>query len=135
RTRVSTTPIASTACSRAAMARRRKGERIDGWIVVDKPLGLTSTQIVGRVRRATGAAKLGHGGTLDPLATGVLPVALGEATKAIAWCQDATKTYRFTVAWGVETTTDDAEGEAAETSPVRPDRAAIEAALPAFLGD
>jgi len=117
------------------MARRRKGERIDGWIVVDKPLGLTSTQVIGKVRRATQAAKLGHGGTLDPLATGILPIALGEATKTIPWCQDATKVYRFTVAWGTATATDDAEGEAVATSPVRPERAAIEAALPGFLGE
>ena len=117
------------------MARRRKGLKVDGWIVVDKPLGLTSTQIVGKVRRATQAAKLGHGGTLDPLASGILPIALGEATKTIAWCQDATKTYRFTVAWGASTTTDDAEGEILAESPVRPGRAQIEAVLPGFLGE
>lgn len=117
------------------MARRRRGERVDGWIVVDKPLGLTSTQVIGKVRRATRAAKLGHGGTLDPLATGILPVALGEATKTIPWCQDATKTYRFTVAWGTATATDDAEGEAVATSPVRPERAAIEATLAGFVGE
>ena len=117
------------------MARRRKGLPLSGWIVVDKPAGLTSTQVVGRVRRATGAARVGHGGTLDPAATGVLPVALGEATKTIAWCQDATKTYRFTVRWGCSTTTDDAEGAPLATSPVRPARAAILAALPAVLGE
>ncbi len=117
------------------MARRRKGLKVDGWIVVDKPLGLTSTQVIGRVRRVTEAAKLGHGGTLDPLATGILPIALGEATKTIAWCQDATKIYRFTIAWGIATTTDDGEGETLQESDVRPEKPAIEAALPQFLGE
>ena len=116
------------------MARRRKGLAIDGWIVVDKPLGMTSTQVIGRVRRATGAAKLGHGGTLDPAATGVLPIALGEATKTIPWCQDAAKRYLFTVRWGEQTTTDDTEGEVMATSPVRPDDDAIRAALAGFTG-
>lgn len=117
------------------MARRRKGLTVNGWIIVDKPLGLTSTQVVGKVRRATQAAKLGHGGTLDPLATGILPIALGEATKTIAWCQDATKTYRFQVAWGEATTTDDAEGEVIARSEIRPQGPAIEAVLPGFLGE
>lgn len=117
------------------MARRRKGLTLNGWIIVDKPLGLTSTQVIGKVRRATQAAKLGHGGTLDPLATGILPIALGEATKTIAWCQDATKTYRFTVRWGESTTTDDAEGAVAQTSNVRPDNGQILAILPQFLGE
>ncbi len=116
------------------MARRRKGLPINGWIVVDKPLGLTSTQVIGKVRRATQAAKLGHGGTLDPLATGILPIALGEATKTIAWCQDATKTYRFTIAWGAATTTDDAEGEVSESSEIRPDSTQIESVLGRFIG-
>ncbi|MBT6511199.1 MAG: tRNA pseudouridine(55) synthase TruB, partial [Rhodospirillaceae bacterium] len=82
------------------MARKRKGLKIDGWIIVDKPTGMTSTQVIGRVRRATQAAKLGHGGTLDPEATGLLPIALGEATKTIPWCQDGSKIYTFTVRWG-----------------------------------
>ena len=116
------------------MSRRRDGLRIDGWIVVDKPAGMTSVQALGRVRRATGAAKLGHGGTLDPAATGLLPVALGEATKTVPWCHDAAKTYTFTVRWGEATATDDVEGDIVETSPARPDEAGIRAALPAFTG-
>lgn len=116
------------------MARRRKGQKVDGWIIVDKPTGMTSTQVIGRVRRATQAAKLGHGGTLDPEATGLLPIALGEATKTIPWCQDGSKIYTFTVRWGVATSTHDAEGEVTDESDVRPTREAIEAALPAFTG-
>jgi tRNA pseudouridine55 synthase len=116
------------------MARRRKGNKVDGWILIDKPVGMTSTQVIGRVRRATQAAKLGHGGTLDPEATGLLPIALGEATKTIPWCQDGTKVYRFTVRWGVATTTHDAEGETTATSGIRPTREAIKALLPAFVG-
>ena len=116
------------------MARRRKGLRVDGWLVVDKPRGMTSARAVGRIRRVTGAAKLGHGGTLDPAATGVLPVALGEATKTIAFCQDASKDYAFTVRWGEATTTDDAEGEATAVSARRPTAEAIVKALPAFTG-
>lgn len=116
------------------MARRRKGQKVDGWIIVDKPTGMTSTQVIGRVRRATQAAKLGHGGTLDPEATGLLPIALGEATKTIPWCQDGSKIYTFTVRWGLATTTHDAEGEVTAESDVRPTREAIEAALPAFTG-
>jgi len=116
------------------MARRRKGEKIDGWLCIDKPPGLSSAQVVAAVRRITGAAKAGHGGTLDPLATGVLPIALGEATKTVNLVLDGAKSYRFTVAWGEERATDDAEGAVSAHSPLRPDRAAIEAALPAFLG-
>jgi tRNA pseudouridine55 synthase len=117
------------------MAARRKGDPIHGWIVLDKPLGLTSAQAVARVRRAFGAAKAGHGGTLDPLATGVLPIALGEATKTVAFEMDASKAYRFTLRWGAATTTDDAEGEVTETSPNRPTEAEIEAILPRFTGE
>lgn len=116
------------------MARRRKGQKVDGWIIVDKPTGMTSTQVIGHVRRATQAAKLGHGGTLDPEATGLLPIALGEATKTVPWCQDGSKIYTFTVRWGVATTTHDAEGEVTGESDVRPTREAIEAALPFFFG-
>jgi len=116
------------------MARRRRGKAINGWVVVDKPSGLTSTQIVGWVRRAFDARKAGHGGTLDPLATGLLPVALGEATKTVAYVMDGLKTYRFTLRWGQATTTDDAEGETTEECDHRPDAAEIEAALPEFLG-
>ena len=117
------------------MARRRKGLAIHGWINVDKPSGISSNDVVTRVRRATGAAKVGHGGTLDPLATGVLPVALGEATKTVSYAMDGTKTYRFRVRWGVATATDDAEGEVVETSDARPGAAEIEAALGAFTGE
>ncbi len=116
------------------MARRRKGRPVHGWIVIDKPAGMSSAQAVARVRRLTDAAKAGHAGTLDPLATGVLPVALGEATKTVAWAMDGRKRYRFTVAWGESRDTDDAEGAVIATSAVRPAAAAIEAVLPGFCG-
>ncbi|HXQ16988.1 MAG TPA: tRNA pseudouridine(55) synthase TruB [Caulobacteraceae bacterium] len=117
------------------MARRRKGEALSGWICLDKPLDLTSTQAVGRVRRALGAQKAGHAGTLDPLATGILPIALGEATKTVPFLMDAAKTYRFTIEWGRATAGFDREGAVTATSDVRPTRAAVEAALPAFVGE
>ena len=117
------------------MARRRKGDAVSGWICLDKPIDLTSTQAVGRVRRALGAQKAGHAGTLDPLATGILPIALGEATKTVPFLMDATKAYRFTIAWGSTTTGFDREGEIVATSDVRPGRAEVEAALPAFVGE
>ncbi len=116
------------------MARRRKGDIVNGWINLDKPEGMTSTQAIGKVRRFLNAQKVGHAGTLDPLATGILPIALGEATKTIPYCQDALKTYIFTVIWGEARNTDDAEGEITETSDNRPDEAAIKAALPRFTG-
>jgi tRNA pseudouridine55 synthase len=117
------------------MARaRRKGRPIHGWLVLDKPAGMTSTEVVGRVRRLTRALKVGHGGTLDPLATGVLPIALGEATKTVAYVMAGRKRYRFTARWGEARTTDDAEGEVLATSAERPTAAAIEAALPDFVG-
>ncbi|MSP48391.1 MAG: tRNA pseudouridine(55) synthase TruB [Alphaproteobacteria bacterium] len=114
--------------------RRRKGQKVDGWVIVDKPAGPTSTQVVGKVRRLFDANKAGHGGTLDPLATGILPIALGEATKTVPFVMDGRKAYRFTIRWGEARTTDDAEGEVAGTSDVRPTAAAIEAALPRFVG-
>ena len=117
------------------MARRKKGQDISGWVVLDKPLDMTSTQAVGAVRRLFDARKAGHAGTLDPLATGILPIALGEATKTVPFAQDGEKTYRFTVKWGERTDTLDREGEIVATSDVRPDRAAIEAALGEFVGD
>lgn len=117
------------------MGRGRKGRAVSGWLVVDKPAGIGSTEVVGRVRRAFGAAKAGHAGTLDPDATGVLAVALGAATKTVPWLADAPKGYRFAVRWGAETTTDDAAGTVTLRGTGRPDRAAIEAALPAFRGD
>lgn len=107
---------------------------VNGWVVLDKPLGITSTQALGKVRWSLAAAKGGHGGTLDPLATGILPLAFGEATKALPYIVDASKTYRFTIRFGLETTTLDAEGPVTATSDHRPDSAAIEAALPAFHG-
>lgn len=117
------------------MARRRKGQSINGWLILDKPLGLTSTRAVGRVRYLFDASKAGHAGTLDPLATGILPLALGEATKTMSFVVDGSKAYRFTVRFGAETDTDDAEGKVVKTSDQRPTRAEIEAALPSFTGD
>jgi tRNA pseudouridine55 synthase len=117
------------------MARRRKGDAVSGWVCLDKPIDLTSTQAVGRVRRALGAQKAGHAGTLDPLATGILPIALGEATKTVPFLMDASKAYRFTIAWGATTAGFDREGEVTATSDVRPTRAEVEAALPAFVGE
>lgn len=116
------------------MARKRKGEPIHGWLVLEKPLGMTSTQALARARRLLNAEKAGHGGTLDPLATGVLPIAFGEATKTVSFAMDGTKVYRFTVAWGEQRTTDDREGEVIARSAVRPTREAILAALPGFTG-
>ena len=117
------------------MARKRKGRPIDGWLIVDKPAGITSTAVVGKARWAFRAQKAGHAGTLDPLAAGLLAIALGEATKTVPFAQEALKTYRFTVRFGVRTTTDDAEGEAVAVSDRRPEDAEIAAALPAFEGE
>lgn len=117
------------------MARRKKGRDISGWIVVDKPAGLTSNAVVGKVRFAFQAKKAGHAGTLDPAATGVLALALGEATKTVPYVMDAEKTYDFTVRLGIATNTDDAEGEVIATSEIRPETAVIETALAAFRGD
>jgi tRNA pseudouridine55 synthase len=117
------------------MARRRKGRDISGWLVVDKPAGITSTAVVNKVRWALGAQKAGHAGTLDPAATGVLAIALGEATKTVPFVTDALKCYRFTVRLGQATNTDDAEGEVIAESPLRPTDAEIAAALAAFEGD
>jgi tRNA pseudouridine55 synthase len=117
------------------MARgRRKGRPINGWLSIDKPAGMTSTEVVSRVRRITGAAKAGHGGTLDPLATGVLPVALGEATKTVAYVVEGSKRYRFTARFGEARDTDDSDGEVIASSELRPDDAAIRATLPRFVG-
>jgi tRNA pseudouridine55 synthase len=113
---------------------RRKGAPISGWLNVDKPVGPSSSAAVGKLKRALGAAKVGHGGTLDPLASGVLPVAFGEATKVIGFVVDADKRYRFTVRWGEARSTDDAEGEPTAASPSRPSDAEIAAVLPRFVG-
>lgn len=116
------------------MARRRRGRPVHGWVVVDKPVGPTSTQVVGRVRRVFDAQKVGHGGTLDPTASGLLPIALGEATKTVSYVMDSEKTYRFTVRWGQATDSDDTEGKVTAQSPNRPDEAEIRAVLPDFIG-
>jgi len=113
---------------------KRAKNKIDGWVVLDKPLGLGSTSAVGRVRWLFGAAKAGHGGTLDPLATGVLPIALGEATKTVQWAMDGRKMYRFTAAWGAETNTDDLEGRVTATSEAHPSYNNIESILSQFTG-
>ncbi len=115
--------------------RKPRGLPLDGWLIVDKPAGLTSTDVVNRVRRWFDAQKAGHGGTLDPLATGLLPVAFGAATKTVPYVMDGTKVYRFTLRLGEARDTDDADGAVIETSAVRPDDAALAAALPAFIGD
>ncbi|MVT00865.1 tRNA pseudouridine(55) synthase TruB [Devosia sp. L53-10-65] len=113
---------------------KSKKRAISGWVVLDKPYDFTSTQAVGKVRWLLNAAKAGHAGTLDPLATGILPIALGEATKAVPQVQDGIKVYRFTIGWGKATTTDDTEGEVVATSDVRPEQGALEAVLPRFTG-
>ncbi len=117
------------------MARRKKGNSVHGWLVLDKPLHMTSTQAVGAIRRAFNAQKAGHAGTLDPLATGILPIALGEATKTVPYAVDGEKAYRFTVRWGAETTTDDTEGSVTATSDRRPSADDIRALLADFRGD
>ncbi|CCJ07961.1 tRNA pseudouridine(55) synthase TruB [Methylocystis sp. SC2] len=116
---------------------KKRSDRVvvDGWVALDKPVGLTSTQAVSRLKRIYNAQKAGHAGTLDPLASGILPVAFGEATKTVPFVQDGEKAYRFTVLWGVETDTDDSDGRAMRESAVRPERAAIEALLPQFVGE
>jgi len=116
------------------MARRRKGSPVHGWVVLDKPQGVTSTQAVTRVRRLFDAAKAGHAGTLDPLATGVLAVALGEATKTVPYVMEGEKLYRFTACWGEARDTDDSEGKVTATSASRPSREAILSQLPNFIG-
>ena len=117
------------------MGRKRRGKAIHGWIIIDKPGGLSSNAVVGRVRRLTGAAKVGHAGTLDPMATGVLPMALGEATKIVSYLMDGAKAYRFTVRWGEQRNTDDAEGEVVATSDARPAKEQILVVLGNFIGD
>ncbi|MCV2445984.1 tRNA pseudouridine(55) synthase TruB [Paracoccus sp. DMF] len=114
---------------------RKKGREIHGWLIVDKPAGVGSTDVVGKVRWALDAKKAGHAGTLDPDATGVLAIALGEATKTVPILTEALKAYDFTVNWGAETASDDASGAVLKTSDNRPDAAAIRAALPAFTGE
>ncbi|MGD9980473.1 MAG: tRNA pseudouridine(55) synthase TruB [Hyphomonadaceae bacterium] len=117
------------------MARRKKGDDVSGWVVLDKPGDMTSTHAVSATRRIYNAQKAGHAGTLDPLASGVLPIALGEATKTVPWLMEAKKTYLFTIRWGVSTDTQDREGKEIARSEVRPTPEAIRAALPAFVGE
>ncbi len=117
------------------MGRKRKGDPVHGWLIVDKPLGITSSAVVGKVRRLFNAAKAGHGGTLDPMASGILPIAFGEATKTVSYVMDGVKVYQFTVRWGEGRTTDDGEGEITQTSDVRPGEKAIISALTKFVGD
>jgi tRNA pseudouridine55 synthase len=117
-----------------AMSRRKKGSPVHGWVILDKPQGMTSTQAVAAVRRIFEAQKAGHAGTLDPMATGILAIALGEATKTVPFVQDAAKIYRFTASWGEARDTDDAEGRVTGTSDVRPSKTQIEAMLPRFTG-
>lgn len=115
--------------------RQKKGRAVSGWINLDKPLELTSTQAVGKLRWLFQAQKAGHAGTLDPLATGILPIALGEATKTVSYLVDADKEYEFTLQWGAATTTDDTEGAITKTSDTRPTDADIMAIIPRFIGD
>ncbi|MDE1896837.1 MAG: tRNA pseudouridine(55) synthase TruB, partial [Rhodospirillales bacterium] len=117
------------------MARQKKGRKLDGWIILDKPQGITSTQALNKVKRAMDAQKAGHGGTLDPLATGILPLAFGAATKTVPYVMDSTKIYHFTLKFGEARDTDDAEGAVIATSDIRPSDAEILAALPAFIGN
>lgn len=117
------------------MGRRKKGDPVSGWICLDKPLEMGSTEAVSKIRWMFNAQKAGHAGTLDPLATGVLPIALGEATKTVSQMMDAEKVYRFLIAWGSSTTTLDREGEVTATSDVRPTPEAVAAVLPRFVGE
>src|SRR6202453_5380753 len=115
------------------MSRRKKGQPIHGWVILDKPSGMTSTQAVAAVRRIFDAQKAGHAGTLDPMATGILAVALGEATKTVPYAMDAEKTYRFTACWGEGRDSDDAEGKVIATSDVRPSAAGTTPVIPRFV--
>ncbi|MEE4213150.1 MAG: tRNA pseudouridine(55) synthase TruB, partial [Parvularcula sp.] len=117
------------------MGRRKKGRKVHGWLILDKPYDVGSTEAVSRLRWFADAQKAGHAGTLDPLATGILPIAFGEATKTVPFVQDGLKTYRFTARFGVRTNTDDLEGEVVEEHPARPSDAEIEGILPEFEGD
>jgi tRNA pseudouridine55 synthase len=119
---------------RPQASKKNKKRDVHGWIVLDKPIGMTSTYAVAVIKRLFAAKRVGHAGTLDPLASGCLPIALGEATKTVPFVFDGRKTYRFTIRWGEERDTDDAEGRVTETSVVRPDAAAIRALLPRFIG-
>ena len=118
----------------SSSGQKRNRDKINGWVILDKPLHTPSTKAVNMIRRAFNAAKAGHSGTLDPLASGILPIALGEATKTIPYVMDATKDYAFDITWGAETTTDDREGEETLTSDHRPSMDDINAIIPQFMG-
>src|SRR6476660_7518305 len=126
-------PVIPVAKQKSRQFRREKRD-VHGWIVLDKPVGMTSTQAVGAIKRLFQCKRAGHAGTLDPLASGCLPIALGEATKTVPFVMDGRKVYRFTVRWGQERDTDDADGQVTAQSDARPARAAIEALLPQFTG-
>jgi len=117
------------------VGRRKRGEIINGWVCLDKPFGMGSTEAVSKVRRLFDAQKAGHAGTLDPLASGILPIALGEATKTVPFMMEAQKVYRFAINWGISTDSLDREGEIVARSDVRPDIEAVRAALEAFVGE
>ena len=117
------------------MARRKKGDIVNGWVCLDKPYEMGSTEAVTKVRRLFNAQKAGHAGTLDPLASGILPIALGEATKTVPFMMEAQKVYRFTIHWGISTDSIDREGEIIGRSDVRPTVEQVKAALPQFVGD
>jgi tRNA pseudouridine55 synthase len=117
-----------------ARQRKKKGRAVSGWLIFDKPKGMGSTEAVSKIKWLFKAEKAGHAGTLDPLASGMLPIALGEATKTVPYVMDGTKIYHFTVTWGAERTTDDLEGKVTVTSDIRPDEAAIKALLPKYTG-
>ncbi|MTI17889.1 tRNA pseudouridine(55) synthase TruB [Rhodobacteraceae bacterium RKSG542] len=119
----------------AKQQRRRVRYPVNGWLVLDKPLEITSNQALGKLKRIFSPDKVGHAGTLDPLATGCLPIAFGEATKTVPFVMGSRKVYRFEVTWGIQTSSDDAEGEVIATSDVRPEQADIEAVLPEFRGE
>src|SRR3954467_6799026 len=114
--------------------RKREKRDVNGWLILDKPVGMTSTHAVSVAKRLYSAKRAGHAGTLDPLASGLLPIALGEATKTVPFVMDGRKTYRFTVRWGEERDTDDAEGRVVATSEARPSPEDIRALLPRFTG-
>jgi tRNA pseudouridine55 synthase len=131
---MTTTDGSAAAAGEGAASPRPKKRDVHGWVVLDKPVGMTSTHAVAVVKRAFSAKKAGHAGTLDPLASGLLPIALGEATKTVPFVMDGRKAYQFTVAWGSQTDTDDTEGKVVATSQQRPEQAAIAALLPRFTG-
>ena len=127
-------PVTSPAKQKKPQQFRREKRDVHGWIVLDKAVGMTSTQAVGAIKRLFSCKRAGHAGTLDPLASGCLPIALGEATKTVPFVMNGRKIYRFTVGWGEERDTDDADGRVVATSELRPDRVAIEALIPGYTG-